>query len=133
MKKYSLSTLILSTLFVLLTLVGVNSAGEGVLRIATQPGIMYNPVFVAKHKGWVEEALAPKGFTVKWTAYLAGPPITESIAAGEQDVGYLGDTPVLISKAAGLETRIIATAGVAAKAQAIIANKDSGVKTLADL
>jgi sulfonate transport system substrate-binding protein len=94
---------------------------------------MYNPLFVAKEKGWVEEALKPEGVTVKWTGFLAGPPITESFAAGQQDIGYLGDTPSIIAKSVGLGIKIIATAGVAAKAQAILARRDADIKTLADL
>jgi len=70
------------------------------LRIATQPAPHYAPIFVAKQKHWLEDDLAKDGVTVKWSSFVAGPPENESFAAGQQDVGFMGDTPAIIARSA---------------------------------
>src|SRR5690349_20427113 len=97
-------------------------AAENELRIATQPIPHYAPIFVAKHKKWLEEELAKVGAkpAIKWASFAAGPPINESFAAGQQDFGFLGDTPAIIGKAAGINTRIIGLTSTGPKSLAVI-------------
>jgi len=80
------------------------------LRIATQPIPLYAPLYVAKNKKWLDEELAKSspGTTAKFSTFAAGAPINESFAAGQQDIGLLGDTPTIIGNAAGIERKTIA-------------------------
>lgn len=58
----------------LLTTTGMSLAADNVLRIATQPIPHYTPIFVAKHKKWLDEELAKTGTrpSVTWTSFAAG-------------------------------------------------------------
>jgi sulfonate transport system substrate-binding protein len=103
------------------------------LRIATQPAPLYAPIFVAKQKHWLEDELRKDGITVKWSSFVAGPPENEAFAAGQQDIGFIGDTPVIIARSAGLDTRVVGTAVIGPKALALVASRKSGIRTLADL
>jgi sulfonate transport system substrate-binding protein len=109
------------------------SEGAKEIRIALQPIPFYAPIFVVKEKGWLEEALKPQGIAVKWSSFSAGPPMNEAFAAGQQDVGVMGDTPALIAKAAGQDTRLIALDVAAPTGLAVLVAKDSAIKTAKDL
>jgi sulfonate transport system substrate-binding protein len=97
------------------------------IRVATQPIPHYAPVFIAKKKGWLEAELKKAGVTVRWTSFVAGPPMNEAFAAGEEDVGLLGDTPALIARAAGQDIRIVGLASGGPKALAVVVRKNSNI------
>lgn len=105
------------------------------IRFATQPIPHYAPIFVAKQKKWLEEELAKVGArpTLKWSSFAAGPPINESFAAGQQDFGFLGDTPAIIGKSAGINTRIIGLTSSGPKSLAVVVPAKSGIKSPKDL
>lgn len=114
----------------------VTAAAEAAeLRLATQPSPFDAPIFVARHKGWVKEELAKVGSVpdVKWTSFAAGPPMNESFAAGQQDIGFLGDTPAIISKAAGVDTRIVGITSSGPKTLAVIVPAGSKIRSPKDL
>ena len=117
-----------------LGLLSPGAARADEIRIATQPIPHYAPIFVAKHKGWLVEELAKAGAPeIKWASFAAGPPINESFAAGQEDIGFLGDTPALIGRAAGIDTRIIGITSTGPKTLAVIVAANSPIKTPADL
>jgi sulfonate transport system substrate-binding protein len=105
------------------------------IRIATQPTPFCAPIFVARHKGWVEEELAKVGArpAIKWVSFAAGPPMNESFASGQQDIGFLGDTPAIIGKAAGIDTRIIGITSSGPKTLAVIVPTKSNIRSPRDL
>jgi len=103
------------------------------LRIATQPSPQVAPIFVAKQKHWLEDELKKDGVTVKWSSFVAGPPENESFAAGQQDVGVIGDTPAIIARSAGQDTRVVGIAAVGPKALAVVVPKGSSIKSPGDL
>jgi sulfonate transport system substrate-binding protein len=103
------------------------------VRIATQPSLSYIPIFVAKQKHWLDDDLKKDGITIKWTSFISGPPENESFAAGQQDIGFAGDTPVIILRSAGVKIHIVGVASVGPKTIALVAARNSGIKTLADL
>jgi sulfonate transport system substrate-binding protein len=119
----------------LLTILVSSLAHADEIRFATQPIPHYAPIFVAKQKKWLEEELAKVGAkpTLKWTSFSAGPPINESFAAGQQDFGFLGDTPAIIGKAAGINTRIIGLTSTGPKSLAVVVPVKSGIKSPRDL
>lgn len=119
----------------LLTILISTSAHADEIRIATQPIPHYAPLFVAKHKKWIDEELARVGAKppLKWTSFAAGPPMNESFAAGQQDIGFLGDTPAIIGKSAGINTRIIALSSFGPKSLAVVTPVNSSIKSPKDL
>ena len=111
---------------------GVAQADE--LRIAAQPIHSYAPIFIAQKKGWLDEELAKAGAPkVTLVTFAAGPPINESFAAGQQDFGFLGDTPAIIGKSAGLETNLIGKSSVGPTSLAVVVAANSPLKTPAEL
>jgi sulfonate transport system substrate-binding protein len=103
------------------------------VRIAIQPSLALVPIFIVKQKHWLEDELTKDGITVKWSSFVSGPPENESFAAGQQDIGFIGDTPAIIGRSAGLNTRVVGVASVGPKTQALVVPKSSAIKTVADL
>jgi sulfonate transport system substrate-binding protein len=129
MKLLKLATLAAT---VLALFQGAAKADE--IRLAAQAIPCYAPIFLAQKKGWLDEELAKVGAPrVLLTTFAAGPPINESFAAGQQDFGFLGDTPAIIGKAAGIETSLIGKSSVGPKSLAVIVATGSPLKTPADL
>lgn len=64
-------------------------------------------------------------------AFPNGPPLNEAIAAGELDIGILGDTPAIVGRSNGLKTRLINQAAINSNVWLI--TPKNGVKTIEDL
>jgi len=120
---------------ILLALLVASSAFAEEIRFATQPIPAYAPIFVAKEKKWLDEELAKVGTkpTLKWSSFAAGPPINESFAAGQQDFGFMGDTPAIIGKSAGINTKIIALTSFGSKTLAVVVPTKSAIRSPKDL
>jgi len=99
------------------------------IRIALQPIPQFAPLHVAKEKGWLQEEFLRLGAIVKWSSFLAGPPMNESFAAGEQDIGLMGDAPAIIGRSAGMDTRIIGRTSSGPTALAIVVGKHSPISS----
>ncbi len=115
---------------------GANNSGSGksnVLNIAIQPSASFIPLYIAREKGWIEEALKEQGVTVKWNDFESGPPMNESLAAGESDIAVAGDVPVVSAIAAGQNNEIIAIASHAPKSYGVVVPADSDINSAADL
>lgn len=112
---------------------GASRGGAKEVRIALQPIPHFAPIMVAKQKGWLQEELMRKGAIVKWSSFLAGPAMNESFAAGEQDIGLMGDAPAIIGRAAGMDTRIIGRTSSGPTGLAILVGKQSEIKSPKDL
>lgn len=103
------------------------------VHIAIQPSAAFIPLYVAKEKGWIEEALEPMGVTVKWESFESGPPMNESLLAGDSDVGVIGDVPVANVCAPGNDVSLVAIAAQAADSYAILVPTDSPISSAEDL
>lgn len=104
-----------------------------VVHIAIQPSAAFIPLYVAKEKGWIEEALEPMGVSVKWESFESGPPMNESLLAGDSDIGVIGDVPVANVCAPGNDVSLVAIAAQAADSYAILVPADSPISSAADL
>jgi sulfonate transport system substrate-binding protein len=100
------------------------------IRIGTQKGGFF-PAVKARHT--LEDAFRPLGITIDWVDFQFGPPLLEAINVGSIDFGYVGDTPPVFAQAAGAKIRYAATVKQNGNTQAIVVQKDSPIKTLADL
>ncbi|MGN0634087.1 MAG: aliphatic sulfonate ABC transporter substrate-binding protein [Oscillospiraceae bacterium] len=112
---------------------GSESGKATVLNIAIQPSASFIPLYIAREKGWIEEALKDQGVTVNWNDFESGPPMNESLAAGESDIGVVGDVPVVSAIAAGQDNEIIAIASHAPESYGVVVAADSDINTAADL
>lgn len=116
-------------------LAGCAKSGESdnTVRIAIQPYPLYTPVYVAKNLGYLDEELEKVGYKVEYSSFKSGPLVNESFAAGQEDIGVLGDVPAILSKASGQETKIIGNAAYGEKALAILIKPDSTLQSAKDL
>jgi sulfonate transport system substrate-binding protein len=114
-----------------------SSSASGVsddeLVIALQPSGAFIPLIIAREKGYVEEALQDYDIEVKWTDFESGPPINEAMAAGEADVGALGDVPAVSAIAAGQNNSLAFMTTEGSRAYAILVAADSDITDLSQL
>ena len=101
------------------------------VRIGYFANLTHAQAVLGMASGDFAKAVAPAKVSTK--VFNAGPSLTEALFAGEIDLGYVGPGPAIAaftrSKGAGL--RIVG--GAAANGVVIVARKDSGITTLADL
>lgn len=91
-------------------------------------------LFSLKGKGTLETVFKSTGGTVTWSEFPAGLPMVEALNAGAIDVAYVGEAPPVFAQAAkGSTVRYIAYDPYGVEAEGIVVQKDSPIKTLADL
>ena len=110
---------------------GSNTAGE--VHIAIQPSAAFIPLYIARENGWIEEALAEYGVEVTWNDFESGPPMNESMASGDSDLGVIGDVPTVSAIAAGQQNEVVAIAAQAADSYAVLVAADSDITSAAEL
>ncbi|NHN31782.1 ABC transporter substrate-binding protein [Paenibacillus agricola] len=84
------------------------------------------------HTGIIPKVLAEYGIkTVNAIGGGTGPDINEAILAGRVDVGSMGDTPALLSRAAGSKTKLIGFSST--NTESYLIGKKDGPKSVKDL
>ena len=112
---------------------GAGGGKSDEVHIAIQPSAAFIPLYVAKEKGWIEEALEPMGVKVTWNSFESGPPMNESLLSGDSDIGVIGDVPTVMVAAPDNDVEVIAIAAQAADSYAILVPADSDIQGAADL
>jgi sulfonate transport system substrate-binding protein len=110
--------------------VGASYGQDKVVRIGYQK---YGKLVLLKTRGTLEPRLKALGYDVKWTEFQFGPPLLEAINVGSIDFGNTGETPPVFAQAAGAPIRYVAYEPPAQKGEAILVQKDSPLKSLAEL
>ncbi|WP_158265337.1 aliphatic sulfonate ABC transporter substrate-binding protein [Blastopirellula marina] len=107
---------------------------DQIVRVCLQPIPAYAPLWIARRKGWLQEALQEKGLgSVAWSTMRDGPLQNEAFAAGIIDVALTADTPAIIGKAAGLDIEVVALAAKSPQSLAVVVPIDSPATKMADL
>ncbi|MEK3915788.1 ABC transporter substrate-binding protein [Paenibacillus sp. FSL H7-0331] len=84
------------------------------------------------YTGIIPKVLAEYGIkTVNAVGGGTGPDINEAVLAGRVDVGSMGDTPALLSRATGSKTKLIGFAST--NTESYLLGKKNGPKTIKDL
>ena len=111
-----------------------NNAGEKAteVHLAIQPSCAFVPLVIARESGWIDEAMKEIGVTVVWTDFESGPPMNESFAAGQQDIGVIGDVPAVSAVAAGQNNVYIASTE-GGPSYGMLVSDASGITSVADL
>jgi len=86
-----------------------------------------------KNQGTLERVLAPRGVSVKWIEFPAGPQMLEALNAGSVDIGSTGAPPPIFSQAAGADLVYVAAEPPPVTSEAIIVKADSPIRTVAGL
>ncbi|BAZ48439.1 aliphatic sulfonate ABC transporter periplasmic ligand-binding protein [Nostoc sp. NIES-4103] len=90
------------------------------------------PLGWAKQKGILESEVQKLGFkNITFARFPNGPDLNESLVAGQIDVGFLGDTPAIVLRARGINTRLIRITQY--NTTAWLVAKKNGPRTLAEL
>jgi sulfonate transport system substrate-binding protein len=110
--------------------VGASYGQDKVVRIGFQK---YGKLVLLKSRGTLEPRLKALGYDVKWTEFQFGPPLLEAINVGAIDFGNTGETPPVFAQAAGAPIRYVAYEPPAQRGEAILVQKDSPLKSVADL
>jgi sulfonate transport system substrate-binding protein len=127
-----LGTLLASVLLsvgVGLTTYGLAHAAEP-LRVGYQK---YGTLVILKARGTLEQRLKPLGVEVKWTEFPSGPTLLEALNVGSIDYGTVGEAPPIFAQAAGADLVYTGNEPPAPASEAIVVQKDSPIKTVADL
>ena len=100
------------------------------LRIGFQK---YGTLTILKARGDLEKRLASQGIEVRWNEFPAGPQMLEALNVGSIDFGTVGEAPPIFAQAAGADLVYVANQPPAPKGEAILVQKDSPLKSVADL
>ena len=86
-----------------------------------------------KAQGTLEKRLAPQGVAVKWVEFPAGPQLLEGLNVGAVDVGYVGEAPPIFAQAAGARFVYVGNDPAAPQTEALVVQKESPLKSVAEL
>lgn len=103
------------------------------LNIALQPDPGFGPGYLLRDKGWLEEELKEQNVKIKFTEFESGPPENESFAAGQQDIGVMGNVPALTGIASGQNRSIIGISFNGEKTLATLVSADSKITDIGGL
>lgn len=120
--------LVFSAFFCLSSL---GAAQETTVRIGYQPSS--SVLLVGKAKGFYEKEMAKQGAKVEWIPFLSGPVMIEAAAGDRVDILGVGNMPVLVARAGGIDLKVIAKAAFNPATNAVLVRPDSPIKTLSEL
>ncbi len=113
-----------------ITFGAITQAQAEALRIGYQK---YGTLVLLKAKGSLEKRLAAEGIEVKWTEFPGGPQLLEGLNVGAIDFGVTGETPPVFAQAAGADLLYVAHEPPAPSSEAILVQKDSPIRSVAEL
>jgi sulfonate transport system substrate-binding protein len=93
----------------------------------------YGTLTILKGRGTLEQRLAQRNVTVKWTEFPAGPQLLEGLNVGSVDFGTVGEAPPIFAQAAGANLVYVGNEPPSPASEAIVVPKDSKLRSLADL
>jgi len=124
-----------SALTVAVTAVGFGNVASAqskpVLRIGYQKAA--STLVLLKAHGALEKRLQAQGVEVKWAEFAAGPQLLEALNVGSVDFGYVGEAPPVFAQAAGANFVYTAYEIPTPNAEGLLVQKDSPIKTVAEL
>ena len=109
---------------------GAADAADKTVRVGYQK---YGAFLLLKARGLLERRLAPLGFAVTWTEFPGGPQLLEALNVGALDFGITGEAPPIFAQAAGAPLVYVGNEPPAPRSEAILAPKDSPLRSVADL
>ena len=102
-------------------------SSDNVVRIGHLPSDHDTALFVAQEKKMFED----EGLTVELTQFNNGGDLMTAMASGDIDIGYAGITPVMSSISQGVPVKVVSGAQI--EGSALVAGKNSGINSVADL
>ena len=109
----------------------VNGASLQVNFGTGSTAVDYAPFYVAKNKGWIEDALKPFNATPQYTTFQGPAPIIEAYGSGKTDIVFVAEPPVINGDAAGLDIKIADVSCILS--QQVLVQKNAGITSPAQL
>ena len=103
------------------------------LNIALQKVPGYIPLYLLRDSDDLKNALKEYDVKINFTEFESGPSENESFAAGQQDIGVVGNVPAITGIAAGQDRVLVGIAYNGEKTEATLVPKDSDITKLEDL
>lgn len=107
------------------------AASAGTLKIGYQKSA--TSLVLLKHRGWLEQKLAPLGYDVTWAEFPSGPPMLEALSANAVNFAFTGETPPIFSQASGTPVVYAAASVKHPHEEAIFVKAGSPVTSVAGL
>jgi sulfonate transport system substrate-binding protein len=117
--------------FTLATPYLARAASAGTLKIGYQKSS--TSLVLLKHRGWLEQKLAPLGYDVTWAEFPSGPPMLEALSANAVNFAFTGETPPIFSQASGTPVVYAAASVKHPHEEAILVKAGSSINSVADL
>jgi taurine transport system substrate-binding protein len=115
------------SLIALLCGTGATQAAD--IRIGWQTGVVNTLLTYAQQNGLFKEV----GLAVELKPFAAGPAMLPAFAAGEIDVGWMGEFPAVTGFVNGLPIRLFLVQSMLRTDVRLVANSAIGAKTISDL
>lgn len=93
----------------------------------------YGTLTLLKGRGTLEQRLASRNISVKWTEFPAGPQLLEGLNVGSVDFGTVGEAPPIFAQAAGANLVYVGNEPPSPGSEAIVVPKDSKLRSIAEL
>lgn len=110
---------------------GASAAAPAQVRLGYFANVTHGQAVLGVSSGDFASAVAPAKFSTK--VFNAGPSLIEALFANEIDIGYVGPGPALAANARSKGEGVRIVSGAAANGVLIVARKDSGINSVADL
>jgi sulfonate transport system substrate-binding protein len=105
-------------------------AQERTLRIGYQK---YGTLVLLKGRGSLDARLRGEGVRATWTEFPSGPALLEAMNVGAIDLGTVGEAPPVFAQAAGATVLYVAHEPPAPRGEAILVQRDSPIRSVAEL
>ncbi|ETF02607.1 ABC transporter substrate-binding protein [Advenella kashmirensis W13003] len=99
-------------------------------RVGWQKG---SNIALLRARGNLDARLKKEGINVRWIEFTAGPQMLEGLNVGSIDFACVGETPPIFAQAAGADLVYVASEPPAPKAEKILVQKDSTLKSFKEL
>ncbi|MDR2678686.1 MAG: sulfonate ABC transporter substrate-binding protein [Zoogloeaceae bacterium] len=99
-------------------------------RVGWQKG---SNLAILKARGNLDARLSKAGVKVRWIEFTAGPQMLEGLNVGSIDFACVGETPPVFAQAAGADLVYVANEPPAPDAEKVLVQKDSPIKSFAQL
>jgi aliphatic sulfonates family ABC transporter substrate-binding protein len=100
------------------------------VRIGTQK---FGTSALLRVSGALERRLAEQQILVDWRHFDTGPPLVEALAAGDIDIGSIGEVPPIFAQASGAPLLYVACEQAAPSSVALVVREGSPIDSMLDL
>jgi len=106
------------------------SAAGTTIRIGYQKATELD---LLRSRGILNQRIKDLGGAVEWSLFPSGPPMLEAMIADKIDFGGVGESPPILSQAAGGKFYYVSVTPLSSETQDIVVLKNSSIQTPADL